>query len=364
MRTLAHRIVLAAIPLALSQCTDQLAAPPVDGAEDGRPGFGDLSEDANGLERRCAVREVLPDEIAAIEARLSTLHTTAIPQVPSAPGTIDIPVAVHVIKRTNGVGNVTQAQIDDQIDVLNDAYGGVTSGSSTNTPFRFVLQSVDYTTNNSWARMSPGSAAEANAKASLRTGGPDTLNLYTANPSGGLLGWATFPSDYQANPTQDGVVILYSSFPGGSSAPYNLGDTATHEVGHWLGLYHTFQGGCGGSGDSVSDTPAEQSAAFGCPVGRDTCSSAGVDPIKNFMDYTDDSCMNEFTGGQSTRMDDMWQLYRGVGGGPVDTGGGTTGGTDPNSCHDNNSCGGQAPGGCFCDNWCTFFGDCCSDGPC
>lgn len=217
-------------------------------------------------------------------------------------GTID--VYWHVINNGTSLaaGNIPDSQITSQISVLNNAYA--------RWGWQFRLASTDRTTNAGWYVAEPGTAAEANMKTALRKGSADDLNIYSNNPGSDLLGWATFPASYTSSPKNDGVVLLFSSVPGGSAAPYNEGDTGTHEVGHWMGLYHTFQGGCSKTGDYVADTAPERSAAFGCPAGRDTCNAGGVDPINNFMDYSDDACMFEFTAGQDARMDAQFSTYR------------------------------------------------------
>lgn len=270
-------------------------------------------------ERSCATPHPSEMEAEALEEHTQMLtgsrddNDPGRYQVRGEATTVTVSVWFHVITNTSGSGNVTDARIADQIQVLNDAYSGLTGGA--NTKFRFTLAGVTRTANNTWFAAGYGTAAETAMKTALHVGNAATLNFYTNQPSTGELGWATFPSSYSSQPLKDGVVCDYRTLPGGSFSPYNEGDTGTHEVGHWVGLYHTFQGGCNKNNDYVADTPAERSPAFGCPAGRDTCTTKqypGADPIENFMDYTDDSCMYKFTAGQAARAASLSGTYRGL----------------------------------------------------
>ena len=222
-----------------------------------------------------------------------------------------IPVYVHVI--TDGAtGSLTNTQIADQITVLNRTFAGGEGGA--NTGFSFRLAGVTRTDNAEWFYAGPGGNPEHSMKRALHQGGDNALNFYSTT-AGEFLGWAYLP-DIVTKPGQqylDGVVIDWESIPGTSTTyagRYDQGETATHEVGHWLDLEHTFYGGCNAKGDFVSDTPPERTATSGCPAGKDTCPQAGLDPIHNYMDYSYDSCYTEFTAGQTQRMRDAWLLYR------------------------------------------------------
>lgn len=223
-------------------------------------------------------------------------------------GTVTIPVIFHVIQPNSGSGAVSNELIDQQMDVLNDSFDGTTGG--VDTGLRFELVDVDRTIKAAWSPMDYVSPASVQMKNKLHKGQGRTLNLYSTELNDGLLGWATFPSDFVGSEKIDGVVFDYRSMPGGALADYNEGDTVTHEVGHWVGLYHTFQGGCADPGDFVADTPAEMTDTDGCPPGKDTCAAPGADPIHNFMDYSYDSCMYEFTAGQATRAADQVSSFR------------------------------------------------------
>jgi len=276
-----------------------------------------LKKKGPGGRDRCAVRDPSAADQEAIERDLAA----SIPQGKSTTGVVNVPVYFHVVIPSEGSGAEDVSDlIPAQMDVLNAPYASA--------GFQFQLVSQEVVTNDAWFFSAQGSAEEQEMKASLRQGGADALNIY-ATAGDIYLGWATFPVWYRG-PLKfyDGVVVYWATLPGtGFKIPgveeeppdglieYDLGDTATHEVGHWLGLYHTFQGGCNKNGDRIDDTPAELEPQFFCAE-RDSCTGKkfpGSDPIHNFMDYVDDRCMDHFTGDQQERMQKQWRIYRAKG---------------------------------------------------
>ena len=238
------------------------------------------------------------------------------PRLPN--GSVHIATVFHVIS-DHPLSAAERTRWDSliaaQMTVLNDSYAGRTAPDAADSPFRFDLTKTTYTVNAEWYKVVPGKV-ERDMKKALYEGDSRTLNVYTADIGAGLLGWAYFPKGYNnGRDFIDGVVMLDESMPGGTAGKYALGDTLTHEVGHWLMLEHTFKSGCSASNDFVTDTPREAFPQFDCPVGADTCAAPGLDPIHNFMDYTQDSCMNMFTPGQVERMNDAWVAFRASGNG-------------------------------------------------
>ncbi|MCH8163945.1 MAG: zinc metalloprotease, partial [Proteobacteria bacterium] len=250
----------------------------------------------------------------------------------SGPAVITVPVVFHVVWKTSSQ-NISDAQIFSQIDVLNEDFRRLNADAS-NTPSWFTSVAADCEIEFCLAQRDPtgnsttGITRTQTTVTSFSTndnikqtsqGGKDAwprddyLNIWVGNLSGGLLGYATFPG---AAAWRDGVVIDYQTFGtiGTASWPYDEGRTGTHEVGHWFGLYHTFQGGCAGTssstcstnGDRVCDTPPTSSSNTGCPsINQNTCTETPTDQKDmhmNYMDYTNDACMNLFSLGQKSRM--------------------------------------------------------------
>jgi hypothetical protein len=247
------------------------------------------------------MREPTESEIARVEAELQ--KTPVPPAGAAASTTIAIDVYFHVSMPTRrGVDSVRDEQLRAQIDVMNRAY------ASNGSPFRFRLKGTTRRVNPEWDNVKYGSGVETRMREAVRVGGRSTLNVYISPLAWDYLGWTNFPWEPGVGTATDGVAIIPGVLPGGTVKPYDEGKTLVHEVGHWLGLFHTFQGGCNREGDKVADVPRGR-MAFGCPIGRNSCGPA-PDPIHNFMNYTDDACMHEFTPGQVDRMRKMWRRYR------------------------------------------------------
>ena len=314
-----------------------LASPAL--AQDGHLSGGN-SPESTIMRRACGSMEVLAAQLAADPAQAQRMaaieaHAQRVLANPAAQrtaaGTVIIPVVVHVLYNT-AAQNISDAQVQSQIAVLNEDYRKLNADASK-TPAQFAGLVADVNVQFVLAKRDPNGAATTgvihkqtkttswstnDAVKNSKRGGDNAwdaskyLNLWACNLGQGLLGYAQFPGGAAST---DGVVILYSAFgsrakyaAGTYTTTYDLGRTATHEVGHWLNLRHIWgddSGACTGS-DLVDDTPNQGSENYGCPVfPHVSCSNSG-DMSMNYMDYTDDQCMYMFSTGQSSRMNALF----------------------------------------------------------
>ena len=277
------------------------------------------TESTSASRRVCASQEVLErqiqenPELAVKMNQIEAFTKNSLLQGRLVNGKIEIPVVVNVLYKTTAE-NISLALIQSQIDVLNADFNAANadynqvpalfSGVKANVEISFVLDQVirKATTKTSWGTRD---AMKKSKQGGINPTSPTTkLNFWVCTIGGGILGYAQFPGGSSAT---DGVVCD-SKYVGvtsnsGSSYPYNLGRTATHEVGHWLNLRHIWgDTNCGT--DLVSDTPTHDSANFGVPTypHYSTCSGTPVEMTMNYMDYTDDRGMYMFSTGQKSRI--------------------------------------------------------------
>jgi hypothetical protein len=217
----------------------------------------------------------------------------------------DVGIVLHVLSGPLGEGDLDDEVIARQLAVVNDAFDGA--------GFRFVVAAVHRHPDSPYfaGGCFPTTESGLRMKAELAIEPKRFVNVYScrlALPY--IAGYGTLPNEFAEDDPRHGVVIDHASVPG-SPAPLSLGHTLVHELGHYFGLLHTFQGGCVVPGDEIADTPAEAIAGYGCASGRDSCpQDDGEDPVDNFMDYSDDTCTNRFTPQQGERMSALAAIYR------------------------------------------------------
>ena len=266
--------------------------------------------------RGCATDEVFKAQLAAdpaLASRMEQIEAFAqdfdVSDARLVNGQIVIPVVVNVLYRTTAE-NISVAQIQSQIDVLNKDFNAANSdfanvpsvfaGVKANVGIRFELDQVrrKYVNRSSW-----GTADLMKTSTGLTALEPTKkLNLWICTIGGGILGYAQFPGGAS---TTDGVVVdsKYVGTTGTATYPFNLGRTATHEVGHWLNLRHIWGDTTCGT-DYVADTPTHNTANYGVPTfpHYSTCTGTPIEMTMNYMDYSDDRGLYMFTNGQKSRM--------------------------------------------------------------
>jgi hypothetical protein len=279
----------------------------------------------NIMSRECAAMDVLEAQLTenpSLQSRMDDIEAFTHRAIErgehlriAADGVLEIPVIVNVIYRTASE-NISMAQIQSQIDVLNEDFNATNAdisfvpsefqGVTANVGIRFVLEGVNrkYANKRSW---STNDDMKRSNKGGIDPTDPSTyLNMWVVNNISSMgrtiLGYAQFPG---GNPATDGVVMGHNYFGrvGVVSAPFDRGRTTTHEVGHWMNLRHIWGDATCGN-DFVADTPVHNTANYGCPTYPhfSTCAGTPLEMTMNYMDYTNDNCMYMFSDGQKARM--------------------------------------------------------------
>ena len=282
--------------------------------DDANPNAGNDSPKV--AQRGCASNEVLERKLKedpTLALRMNAIEEQTDEFIKTGKivnGVLEIPVVFNILYRTSAE-NISLAQLQSQIDVLNADFRAENADYNSSNPFnsvrgginvRFILDNVvrKSTTKTTWGT---NDAMKKTASGGIAPTSPTTkLNYWVCNIGGGILGYAQFPG---GSSTTDGVVIdsKYTGTTGSAVAPFNKGRTATHEVGHWMNLRHIWGDATCGS-DFVTDTPTHNTSNYGIPaVGhRSTCSGTPLEMYMNYMDYTDDAGMYMFSSGQTSRM--------------------------------------------------------------